>query len=87
MTRFGYAPGMSEKTKITIRPNGPVRIEGDFEIVDGDGKPFGLAGRTAIALCRCNHSANRPFCDGAHGRQGFESVCEARDLPPPAPKG
>ncbi len=35
-------------TKITINNNGNIRIEGDFEILDPQGKPFGLAGRTAI---------------------------------------
>lgn len=55
-------------------------------IVDATGKEFGLAGRTTIGLCRCGLSSNKPFCDGTHGRQGFQSVCEARDLPPPAPK-
>jgi CDGSH-type Zn-finger protein len=45
-----------------------------------------LGGRAVIGLCRCGHSENKPFCDGAHRRQGFESACPARDLPPPAPK-
>ncbi len=39
--------------KITINNNGSIRVEGDFEIVDPTGRPFGLAGRTAIGLCRC----------------------------------
>ena len=40
--------------KITVRNNGPYRVEGDdIQIVDQDGKPFGLAGRTAVSLCRC----------------------------------
>jgi CDGSH-type Zn-finger protein len=72
--------------KVTIAPNGPIRIEGDFTITDADGNSFGLGGRTLIGLCRCGHSENKPFCDGAHKRQGFSSVCPARDLPPPAPK-
>lgn len=75
--------------KVTVFNNGPLRIEGDaaeFEIVDAQGKAFGLGGRSAIGLCRCGLSANKPFCDGTHGRQGFESVCEARALPPPKPK-
>ena len=37
-------------TKITVRNNGSVKVEGDFEVVDQEGKPYGLAGRTAIAL-------------------------------------
>ncbi|HLQ36882.1 MAG TPA: CDGSH iron-sulfur domain-containing protein [Planctomycetota bacterium] len=73
-------------TKITISNNGPLRIEGEFSIHDQTGKDFGLAGRVMISLCRCGQSANKPFCDGSHARQGFQSVCEARDLPPPKPK-
>jgi len=68
-------------TKVTIFNNGPLRIEGDFEIVDQEGKAFGLGGRAAVALCRCGHSANSPFCDGAHKRQNFVSAVSARDLP------
>jgi CDGSH-type Zn-finger protein len=72
--------------KVIVKNNGPLRLEGDITLVDADGNPFGLAGRTAIGLCRCGHSANKPFCDGSHGRVGFDSVCPARELPPPAPK-
>ena len=71
-------------TKITVNNNGSIRIEGDFSIQDPAGKEFGLGGRTVISLCRCGHSANKPFCDGSHKTKGFESSCEARDLPPKA---
>ena len=73
-------------TKVTVNNNGPLRLEGDFTINDPSGKEFGLAGRTVISLCRCGASENKPFCDGAHGRAGFQNACEARDLPPPKPK-
>ncbi len=73
-------------TKITVNSNGSIRIEGDFEILDPQGAAFGLAGRTVISLCRCGHSANKPFCDGTHKQIGFEDQVQARDLPPPAPK-
>lgn len=75
--------------KVTISNNGSIKLEGEvdeFVIVDAQGQPFGLAGRKVIGLCRCGLSANKPFCDGAHARQGFQSVCEARDLPAPKPK-
>lgn len=72
--------------KITINNNGSIRVEGEFEIVDMEGKAFGLSGRDRIGLCRCGHSENKPFCDGTHRKVGFESLCPARDLPPPAPK-
>ncbi|HUK19130.1 MAG TPA: CDGSH iron-sulfur domain-containing protein [Bryobacteraceae bacterium] len=73
-------------TKITPQHNGPIRIEGEFEICDPTGTTFGLAGRTVISLCRCGHSENKPFCDGTHNRIGFSSQVVARELPPPKPK-
>jgi CDGSH-type Zn-finger protein len=73
-------------TRITVNRNGSLRVEGDFEICDPEGKPFGLGGRTMISLCRCGHSENKPFCDGSHKKVGFQSEVQARDLPPPAPK-
>ena len=73
-------------TKITVNHNSSLRIEGDFELVDPDGKPFGLAGRTTISLCRCGHSANKPFCDGSHKACSFTDTVSARDLPAAKPK-
>jgi CDGSH-type Zn-finger protein len=69
-------------TKVTVFTNGPLRVEGDFTVVDQNGKEFGLGGRTAVTFCRCGHTGNTPFCDGTHKRQTFTSVVEARDLPP-----
>ncbi|MGB7758603.1 MAG: CDGSH iron-sulfur domain-containing protein [Bryobacteraceae bacterium] len=73
-------------SKVTVFSNGPIRIEGEFEIVDANGNPFGLAGRTTIGLCRCGHSANKPFCDGAHRTMNFTDAVVARELPPAKPK-
>ena len=72
--------------KVTVVHNGPIRIEGEFEIQDPNGRAFGLGGRTAISLCRCGQSANKPFCDGSHRASNFTHTVEARDLPPPQPK-
>lgn len=69
------------KTKLTINKNGSIKIEGDFEIVDQDGNVYGLEGRTALGLCRCGLSSNKPFCDGSH-RNTFEGESKAFDLPP-----
>ena len=71
-------------TRITVMNNGSLRVEGDFEIVDSSGTPFGLAGRTKVSLCRCGQSSNKPFCDSTHKQCAFESVIVAFDLPPPA---
>jgi CDGSH-type Zn-finger protein len=73
-------------TKVTPLNNGPLRIEGEFELCDPSGQPFGLGGRTVISLCRCGLSETKPFCDGSHNRNGFSSTCEARELPFPKPK-
>jgi CDGSH-type Zn-finger protein len=68
--------------KITVKANGSLRIEGDFELLDAAGNRFDLGGRTAISLCRCGHSADKPFCDGSHNRVGFQAESQARALPP-----
>ncbi len=72
--------------EILCRNNGPLRISGSFLIQDAEGGVFDVAGRTVISLCRCGHSENKPFCDGAHKRAEFQSEVKARQLPPPAPK-
>ena len=73
-------------TKLTVRNDGSVLVEGDFQVVDQTGTAFGLGGRAAISLCRCGLSKNKPFCDGSHKREGFQSAISAFDLPPAAPK-
>jgi CDGSH-type Zn-finger protein len=74
---------MSDNTEVICINNGPLRIISEnLSIKDAEGKEFGLGGRTTISLCRCGFSASKPFCDGSHARQGFQSVVEARDLPP-----
>lgn len=69
-------------TKITVKDNGSLKIEGNFEIVDMAGNKFDLSGRTAVSLCRCGSSKNMPFCDGSHKTCGFESQITAFTLPP-----
>jgi CDGSH-type Zn-finger protein len=73
--------------KVIVRNNGPLRLEGEgITISDQEGRLYGLAGRTVVSLCRCGHSGNKPFCDGTHNQVGFQSQCQAHDLPPPKPK-
>jgi CDGSH-type Zn-finger protein len=57
--------------KITVLPNGPLKVEGDVQIVDGKGTVLVPKTKPDAYLCRCGHSANKPFCDGAHSRNGF----------------
>lgn len=67
-------------TKITIKSNSALKIEGDFEIVDENGIQYHVGGRKVVSLCRCGLSKNKPFCDGAH-KGVFEHKAEAFDLP------
>ena len=64
------------QVKITVRPNGPYRVEdpsGVVELVDANGNKYDLTGKPAFALCRCGASANKPFCDGTHNKIGFQA--------------
>ena len=70
---------------IRVKNNGSLKVEGDFTIIDAEGKEYDLNGRTAVSLCRCGHSANTPFCDSAHRVAGFDSVCHAFALDPVKP--
>lgn len=57
---------------IRLRENGPLVVEGGIQIVDHEGNPFELpANKPAVALCRCGHSGNKPFCDGSHRTHNF----------------
>ncbi len=69
----GYSRSMSDVT-ISVRENGPYKITGPVTIVDAEGVPFELPAGSAVALCRCGHSGNKPFCDATHRKIGFEAV-------------
>jgi CDGSH-type Zn-finger protein len=74
--------------KITVRPNGPYRVEcpeGAVELVDANGTKYNLAGKTAFSLCRCGGSINKPFCDGTHSKMGFQAAeaAVAQEAPKP----
>jgi CDGSH-type Zn-finger protein len=68
--------------KITIRKNGPYRVEappGSIELVDADGNPYDISarmkeGKLAFSLCRCGASVQKPFCDGTHSKVGFQAA-------------
>jgi len=78
------------QVKITVRPNGPYRVEapeGTIELVDVAGNKFDLTGKPAFSLCRCGGSLNKPFCDGQHSKIGFiaaeAAVKKAEEGQPP----
>ncbi len=69
--------------KIIVKNNGSLKVEGEFEIVDEQGRAFDVGGRTRVSLCRCGHSKTMPFCDKTHRVIEFRSTVEAFALPPP----
>ena len=71
-------------TKITVKNNGSLLLEGEFEIVDANGNVYGLGGRQALSICRCGLSSKKPFCDGSH-KGLFVHDATAFDLPEKKP--
>jgi CDGSH-type Zn-finger protein len=53
---------------IKVQQNGPLIFRGDACIQDSTGQKIF---RKVGGLCRCEKSANRPFCDGTHSKIGF----------------
>jgi CDGSH-type Zn-finger protein len=62
---------------IEIRANGPYRVTGPIDLVDMQGQPYTIPEGQWVSLCRCGHSGNKPFCDGAHRDAGFQGPSEA----------
>jgi CDGSH-type Zn-finger protein/uncharacterized Fe-S cluster protein YjdI len=58
---------------ITPQVNGPVHVEGNFEL-RSQSKRGELISRGSDAwLCRCGGSENKPFCDGTHRKIDFQA--------------
>jgi CDGSH-type Zn-finger protein len=61
---------------IVVTTDGPLECTGELSIVAMDGSPVATEAQTW--LCRCGHSANKPYCDGSHQRVGFRDSTETR---------
>lgn len=60
-----------KKPKITPTPDGPYMVEGLNNFANRKGS---IETSETMALCRCGGSANKPFCDGTHAKNGFSSA-------------
>ena len=58
---------------LTIEPrtDGPLKVIGPLEVCSGTGRTVTRSNENF--LCRCGGSANKPFCDGTHRKNGFKS--------------
>ncbi len=64
---------MSDRATIQTQANGPYVVTGPLTILDAEGHEIHVPDGHTIKLCRCGHSAKKPFCDGTHRRVDFVS--------------
>ncbi len=60
-------------SSIRTEANGPYVVTGPVAIIDVDGREVVVAAGHTVKLCRCGHSAKKPFCDNSHRRVDFVS--------------
>jgi len=62
----------SRPSKITISciKDGPITFRGRMRLHNQFGQE---CVKMRGSLCRCGHSASKPFCDGSHSRVGFKT--------------
>lgn len=65
-----FEPQEASKTTVTIRPNGPIVISGEFTVEDYSGQT--MRPMKIMSVCRCGQSSNMPYCDGTHFARGFK---------------
>ncbi len=85
--------GEKRGCKVTVTRNGPYLVSGNLplkkEIIVSDKNGDSVAWREGekypdleqYALCRCGKSKSMPFCDGTHGRVGFNGHETATTAP------
>jgi CDGSH-type Zn-finger protein len=55
---------------VAVVLDGPLWVRGRVTVTGADGQRYEV--RNRVALCRCGHSENKPFCDGSHKEVGFQ---------------
>lgn len=63
---------MNQPPTIECKPNGPYLVKDLTDLRSSNG--VAIPTKPVIALCRCGGSANKPFCDGTHQKNGFSGV-------------
>ena len=58
------------KITISLIKDGPITFRGRLRLHNQFGQE---CTKMRGSLCRCGHSASKPFCDGSHERTGFRS--------------
>ena len=65
------AAGVPPTGGVLVQPvaDGPLVLQGTVELRPAPA--CARAQQSGATLCRCGHSANKPFCDGSHSQAGF----------------
>ena len=56
--------------EVFVSKDGPLHVRGEMALTEPDGAQ--PVTEDHYTLCRCGASKNKPFCDGAHAKVGFE---------------
>jgi CDGSH-type Zn-finger protein len=77
---------MPHEAKVQISKNGPYVVSGNLPIrketigtnAEGESVKWiqgeSFASKEEVYLCRCGHSAKKPFCDGSHTKAKFDGT-------------
>lgn len=87
------SPSPTPNARVLVTEDGPYLVTGGVPlsraVIGTDGEGGSDAWLTAevletpqnFALCRCGHSANKPFCDATHAKVGFDGTETAPRVP------
>ena len=57
--------------EIQVSKDGPYLVKNVEKLTDHEGNEY--EAKKTIALCRCGHSSDKPFCDGSHSQENFKA--------------
>ena len=71
---FIFEPSLGLIEDPAIGASGGLWVRGGIHIQREDGRTFEV--RNRVVLCRCGHSRNKPYCDGAHAAVKWQDALE-----------
>jgi CDGSH-type Zn-finger protein/uncharacterized Fe-S cluster protein YjdI len=75
----GPSESHPDRNRVAVQPSGPLYASGNIVL-----KHAGQEVRESrVALCRCGHSKNKPFCDNAHKKAEFKDAGPVASAPEP----
>lgn len=67
-----FEPSIAIVEDPSLGVSGPLWVRGGIPVFSEDGTPYEI--RNRVTLCRCGHSANKPYCDGSHITHKFSDA-------------